>query len=222
VTVVRPPLRPDYRLRSLDIEPTEYQPATPARIDGSRRRRRRVPGIVTTAVLLAVAVLTALLLQRFVVQSFSVPGDAMAPALQAGDRLLAIRPGALAGPVKSGDIIVFRPWRSLPCASAGGRGGDLVLRVVALPGQTIWSAGSTIFVDGRPLRDRGWYDPRFGQLGSTPIARTALGPGQYYALADNRSDACDSRVFGPVPESSIVGRGIAIVGRYGHVFLRML
>jgi signal peptidase I len=92
-----------------------------------------------------------------------------------------------------------------------------VLRVVALPGETIWSVGDTIFVDGRPLSERGWYNPRFGQVGSTPIRSTTLASNQYFVLADNRSDACDSRVFGPISKSSIVGEGIAIVGRHGHV-----
>jgi signal peptidase I len=97
-----------------------------------------------------------------------------------------------------------------------------VLRVVALPGDTISSVGDTILVDGRPLRERGWYDPRFGQVGSTPIRSTTLAPGQYFVMADNRSDACDSRVFGPISKSSIVGEGIAIVGRHGHVFFGTL
>ena len=41
-------------------------------------------------------------------------------------------------------------------------------------------------------------------------------------LADNRSDACDSRDFGPISKSSVVGEGVAIVGRHGHVFLGTL
>jgi type IV secretory pathway protease TraF len=41
-------------------------------------------------------------------------------------------------------------------------------------------------------------------------------------MADNRSDSCDSRSFGPVLQSSIVGEGIAVVGRNGHVFLSTL
>jgi type IV secretory pathway protease TraF len=41
-------------------------------------------------------------------------------------------------------------------------------------------------------------------------------------LADNRSDACDSRAFGPISQASIVGEGMAIVVRGGHVFVRKL
>ena len=214
-TAVRLPQELDYRLRGLRSEPTDDVSATPARTD--HHQHRRGPLVAKMAVFLALAALTVLLLQTFVIQPFAVPGDAMAPTLQAGDRILVVKSGLLEGPVRGGEIVVFRPPRSLACTVVGGRGGDLVLRVVALPGQVIWSVGDTIFVDGRPLRERGWYDPRFGQVGSTPIRSTTLAPGQYFVMADNRSDACDSRVFGPISKSSIVGEGIAVVGRHGHV-----
>jgi signal peptidase I len=105
---------------------------------------------------------------------------------------------------------------------AGGGVGDLVLRVVAMPGQTIWSVSNTIFVDGRPLRERGWYDPHFGPVGWTPVPSTTLGQNQYFVMGDNRSLACDSRAFGPISRSSIVGKGIAIVVRRGHMFFGSL
>jgi type IV secretory pathway protease TraF len=41
-------------------------------------------------------------------------------------------------------------------------------------------------------------------------------------MGDNRSDACDSRLFGPITKSSVVGEGIAVVGRHGHVFFGTL
>lgn len=219
--VVRSP-KPDYRLRSLDTQPGRAVPTMSTRMGGWRTRRRAIPRIASAVCLLAVAALAALTVNGFVVQPYSVPGNAMTPTFQAGDRILVATPGVLAGPIRTGEIVVFRPRQDLPCSVVGARGGDLVRRVVALPGQTIWSVGNSIFVDGRPLRDSGWYDARFGPLGSTPIVSTKLGPGQFYVMTDNRSDACDSRAFGPISKSSIVGTGIAIVARDGHVFVRTL
>jgi signal peptidase I len=219
---VRSPQELDYRLRGLSTDPADYVPTAPTQPERRRRRpRRHGPLLAKVAVLLAVAALAAWVLQAFVVQPFSVPGVVMGPTLQAGDRILVVKSGLLEGPIRSGQIVVFRPSQFLPC-TVGGGGGDLVLRVVALPGQTIWSIDNTIFVDGRPLRERGWYDPRFGQVGSRPIPSTTLVRNQYFVMGDNRSDACDSRVFGPVSKSSIVGVGVAVVVRHGHVFLREL
>jgi signal peptidase I len=231
-TAVRLPQELDYRLRGLGVGPTEPVPSSPARTDKppappsrvalSQRSRRYGPFLVKLAIFLAVAAVAAWLLQAFLIQPFSVPGDAMAPTIQPGDRILVAKSGLIQSPIHSGEIVVFRPPRSLACAVAGGAGGDLVLRVVALPGQTIWSAGKTIYVDRRPWHDRSWYNPKFGPLGSTPIPRTTLRPNQYFVMGDNRSDACDSRVFGPIAKSSVVGVGIGIVMRHGHVFLRTL
>ena len=170
----------------------------------------------------AVAALAVVLLQAFVLQPFTVSGNAMAPTVRAGDRILALKWSLLESPIRRGEIVVFHPPRSLSCTVVGGRGGDLVLRVVALPGEVIRSVGDTVLVDGLPLRDRGWYDPRFGQVGSTPIRSTTLAPGQYFVMGDNRSDACDSRSFGPIPKSSVVGEAIAVIARSGHLFIKTL
>jgi len=174
------------------------------------------------AVFVAVAALAVVLLQAFVVQPFTVSGDAMTPTVQAGDRILVLKWSLLESPIRRGEIVVLHPPRSLPCTVVAGRGGDVVLRVVALPGEVIRSVGDTVLVDGRPLLKRAWYDPRFGQVGSTPIASTKLAPGQYFVMADNRSDACDSRLFGPISKSSVVGEGIAVIARSGHLFFKAL
>lgn len=213
-TAVRLPHELDYRLRGLGADPAEQPAAAPNQHHSGFRRGSL---LVKAGIFIALAALAVPLLQSFVVQPFAMPGNAMAPTIQAGDRILVLKSALLEGPIRGGEIVVFRAPESLPCTVVGGHAADLVLRVVARPGDTIWSVGDTIFVDGRALREPGWYDPRSGQLGSTPIRSTTLAPGQYFLLADNRSDACDSRAFGPISKSSVVGEGIAIVGRHGHV-----
>jgi signal peptidase I len=221
---VRLPQERDYRLRGLSLDPTGYVPTAPTRPERQRRRPRRLgPLLVRVAVPLVLAALAVWLLQAFVVQPFSMPGTAMMPALQPGDRIIVDKSSLLESPIHTGQVVVFHPPRFVPCTvQDSGSGGDLVLRVMALPGQTIWSIGGTIFVDGRPLREQGWYSPRSGEVGSRPIPSTTLAANQYYLLGDNRSVACDSRAFGPISGPSILGEGMAIVVRQGHVFLRKL
>jgi signal peptidase I len=219
---VRPPHKPDWRLQSLSTQSGHHHVPRPPDGTDQPRRRRRHPFLASAAVFIVVVALAAWLLQAFVIQPFAVPGQMMAPAIQAGDRILVVKLGLFADPIRAGEIIVLRSPRSATCTAAGGGGADLVLRVVALPGQTIWSLGNTIFVDGRPLHEQGWYDRRFGQIGPTPVPATTLARNQYFVMGDNRSQACDSRAFGPISKSSIVGQGIAIVVRHGHVYFQSL
>jgi signal peptidase I len=223
-TAVRSPHELDYRLRGLSLDPTGYVSTAPTRPDRHRRRSRPLGPLMARVVAFLIAAgLACWLLQAFVAQPFSVPGVAMSPALQPGDRILVVKAGLLESPIRSGQLVVLHPPRFLPCTVSGtASAGDLVLRVIALPGQTIWSIGDTIFVDGRPLHETGWYSPRSGPVGARPIASTTLGLGQYFVLGDNRSNACDSRAFGPVSKSSIVGEAVAIVARGGHLYLHKL
>ncbi len=197
---------------------TAAKPEPPAsRVRPSRRKYRRL--LAKWIVVLSLATLAAVFLRVSVFQPFSVPSVSMLPTLQVGDRILVVKSSALEGPVRGGDIVVFRQPRLLACSTGEGQAGDLVQRVIALPGDTIWSDGNRIYVDGRELHERGWYDALYGQLGSTPILRTKIPLGQYFVMGDNRSDACDSRAFGTIARSAIVGKVFAIVMRDGHPYI---
>jgi hypothetical protein len=81
---VRLPQELDYRLRGLGAEPTDQVPVTSVQTD--QPQHRRGPLLVKGAIFVAVAALAAVLLQSFVLQPYAVPGNAMSPALQGGDR----------------------------------------------------------------------------------------------------------------------------------------
>ena len=209
---------PDYRLRGLDLgtEANRPRPAIKARPRSKRRRQL----VFKWVLVLVVAAVGASLLRMSVVQPFSVPSSAMLPTLQPGDRILVVKSSRLAGAVRGGDIVVFRRPAYFPCsARAGSKVQDLVQRVVAVPGETIWSKGNRIYVNGRLLTERGWFDRKFGQVGPTPILLTKVPPGKYYVMGDNRSDSCDSRAFGTIAKASIVGKVFAIVLRHHHLYV---
>ena len=190
---------PDYRLRGLDLSRLDQgeAPARRARRVLPRRRyRRRL--VVRWILVLVVAGLAALVLRMSVFQPFSVPSAAMVPTLQMGDRILVVKSSGLAGPIHSGDIVVFRHPKLFACDTGQDQVGDLVQRVIGVPGDTIWSVGNEIYIDGKRLNEQGWYDSKYGQVGSTPVLRTKIPSGRYFVMGDNRSNSCDSRVFGPV------------------------
>jgi signal peptidase I len=164
------------------------------------------------------------LLRVTVIEPFSVPSTAMAmvPTLQPGDRILVVKARALTGPIHRGDIVVFHQPALSRCGGARSDSRDLVMRVIGLPGETIRSVGATIDIDGRPLREPGWYNPRSGQVGSAPIRRTTIPDGDYFVMGDNRTNSCDSRSFNAIPGTSIVGQVVAVVTRNGHPYLHIL
>ena len=118
------------------------------------------------AVALTTIVLVAVLLRLTLIAPFTVPSSAMSPTLQAGDRILVLRSSFLAGSIGRGDIIVFHRPAYFPCRGSG-TGQYLVQRVVALPGETIWSSHQTIYVDGKPMAEPRVVRPRprRGELG---------------------------------------------------------
>ncbi len=54
------------------------------------------------------------------------------------------------------------------------------------------------------------------------IVRTTVPAGHYFVMGDNRTDTCDSRTFGPIAESSIVGKVVATISRDGHLSVHVL
>ena len=213
----------DHRFRGLDVgeQDGDQSPTRPKASEQLRRRRRRRV-LTRAAVLLGLTVTVAVILRTAVVQPFSVPSSAMTPTLDAGDRILVVKAGLLMGPIKRGEIVVFRGPDISPCSTGPGDTRDLVKRVIGLPGETISSVGTTIEVDGRRLNEPGWYDVRSGPVGSTPIRRTTIPAGDYFVMGDSRTNSCDSRSFGPVPRSAIVGKVVAVLSRDGHPHFQLL
>jgi signal peptidase I len=178
---------------------------------------------VTTGwvIVLLVGTITGLVLRLVVLQPFSVTSSAMVPVLHKGDHIVVVTSSLLTGPVRRGDIVVFRQPAGAPC-TGDGPSDDVAERVVGLPGETVGSLGQVIYIDGRPLKDSTWYDHQFGRVNPGAIVLTTLGPDDYFMLGANPENSCDSRSFGAVPRSSILGRAVAVVMRGGRPYLHSL
>ncbi len=167
--------------------------------------------------MVVVAALIALLLRLFVVQTFYVPSGSMEPTLMPGDRMLVLKLGYS---LQRGAIVVFgHPPKETPGMCSGSGNDDLVKRIIGLPGETISSRGNTVYINGQPLSEP-WL-PKGQQLGEQ-ITPQKIPAGEYFMMGDNRTDSCDSRRWGPIPASLIVGRVFLIVWRDGHPDFKVL
>ena len=171
--------------------------------------------LIEWAIILVLVVGFTFLLRAFVIQTFSIPSGSMLPTLHVGDRIIVNKLSYDFHDVHRGDIVVFkRP----PLESQNY--SDLVKRVVGMPGETISSVNGKIYINGKVLSVP-WL-PAGPQSYTGPLASDAHpqfnmpGPvkipaGEYYVMGDNRTDSEDSRFFGPIPKSLIVGRAVAVV-----------
>ena len=175
--------------------------------EGRRRGRRWRRALAETAVIILLAALLAGLVRGFAFQTFFIPTSSMTPTLGVDDRVLVQKAFFNWRDVREGDIVVFTHPPLDTCAGSG----DLVKRVIALPGQTIYSSGNGIYINGRLLSEP--YLPHYDPLGP-PIASRQhpflVPPGEFYVLGDNRADSCDSRYWGPIEGSSIVGKVVLV------------
>ncbi|MGI8485066.1 MAG: signal peptidase I [Thermomicrobiales bacterium] len=98
-----------------------------------------------------------------------------------------------------GDVIVLTP----PVASKD----PYVKRVIGLPGETVTFYDGLVFINGEALTEsyiKGAITTcRHGQWCAVAVPMDSV-----YVLGDNRTNSSDSRVFGPVHESSIIGKAI--------------
>ncbi len=137
-------------------------------------------------------------------QVFSVLSGSMLPTLQIGDHVVVVKSGV----VHLGDIIVFKR----PPADIGTTDKYLIKRVIGLPGETISSRGNTVLIDGKLLKEP-WLRPLTGVCAETAenIPSTEIPPAHYYVLGDCRGDSADSRVWGTLAASLVLGKVIAII-----------
>lgn len=172
--------------------------------------------VLEYAAIVAVAVLAALAVQAWLVKPYRIPSESMADTLRPGDRVLVNRMVYRLHDPRRGDVIVFR-YPHDPAVI-------FIKRVVGLPGDILEVRDGRLYVNGREVEEPyvhhsgGRADPTVAQAaiaGSTlqdpwSLAEPYRVPaGNFFVMGDNRTDSDDSRDWGTVPRTAIVGEGLA-------------
>jgi signal peptidase I len=186
--------------------------ATCAVTDGGKSSPKGSKWLTESLFILLVAIGVAVLLRLFVVQTFFIPSGSMIPTLQVGDRIVVNKLSYHLHGVGRGDIVVFSRPPHENCA--GPPVSDLVKRVIGLPGDTISLNGrGYVEINGKRL-DESWLPrsvqgttyPGPGHTDFSLVHPYRVPASDYFVMGDARGDSCDSRFWGPISKSEIVGK----------------
>lgn len=168
------------------------------------RRRRRWPWVVASLsilVLLPCMVISCYWL--LALHGYRVNGPAMLPALSSGDLVTADKSAYLFSGPSRGDVIVFH-YPPDPTQL-------FIMRVIAIPGDTIKITTDQVVVDGVVL-----HEPYITQPVNPSVETITLKSGEYFVMGDNRPYSSDSRSWGPVPKDYIIGKALYAQGIQGY------
>lgn len=172
------------------------------RTPAQRRKRSARRWVVEWVVIILIALVVAFVVRTYVAQTFFVPSTSMYPTLKAGDRIVVDKLAYDLHSIHRGDIIVFkRP----PAEDCGGPVvPDLVKRVIGLPDETISARDGHVYITGKVLPEP-WL-PKVNSTYTANFGPVHVPSGQYFVMGDNRVNSCDSRMWGTVKRSYIVGK----------------
>lgn len=134
---------------------------------------------------------------HFTVQNYMVEGTSMQPSLNNNQFVLVNKLAYLFHAPERGDVIVFH-WPSDTTK-------DLIKRVIGLPGDTIVTTGDTVQVNGVVLKEP-YISAHVNPGGQKWVVPT----NDYFVLGDNRPVSDDSRDWGYVPRSYIIGKAVLV------------
>jgi signal peptidase I len=183
--------------------------------------RRRTPLAKSTAeiaesLMIAIA-LVFLVIKPFLVQSFYIPSESMVPTLEDDDRILVNKLVYRYENPQRGDIVVFKA----PMEATHGQDKDFIKRLIGFPGDIlrIKVLGTDpqnglpygdLVRNGKVLDEQYLEEPHHVEC--LPAARINLvkpykvPPGTVFMMGDNRNNSDDSRFWGALDRSRIIGK----------------
>lgn len=146
---------------------------------------------------LVIAAILTLGVHTYVAEARWIPSESMLPTLHVGDYLLVEKLSIKTSGIQHGDIIVF----NAPPASE--RKDVLIKRVIGLPGDNIAIKQGTVYINGAPLNE-----PYILEKAEHDFKPFTVPENSVFVMGDNRNNSYDSRFYGTVPVSNVIGKAI--------------
>jgi signal peptidase I len=208
------PEEPEPAAGSADPDEGEDEDQKPKGGSG-RLRRLFTRGLI----IIAIAAGAALLLRTWVVQPYYIPSASMEPTLHGcdncnDDHVLVDKISYRAHGVRVQDIVVFSRPTGLQVPDK-----VLIKRVIALAGDKVMAKKGQIYVNGLAIKEPYLNKDKscYARSPDENFRARSVPDGAVFVMGDNRCNSTDSRDFGAIPTSTIVGRAFAIIWPLGRL-----
>lgn len=178
-------------------------------------QRRGLLRFVREVIETLLLIVTIYALVNLATARFIVEGDSMLPTFETGQFLIVSRVHYLLGQPERGDIVVFHYPRDPD--------SDYIKRVIGVPGDVVEMRRQQVYVNGDALDEP--YIRELCNPMSCPDNTWQVEPNHYFVMGDNRNQSRDSRAFGLVERTYLVGEALirywppeawGIVNRLGY------
>lgn len=159
--------------------------------------RRVGRGAFDFAKTLVVAFVLAQLVMVGVAQAFQVEQYSMEPTLLPHDRVLVNKIIYRIREPNRGDVIVLRYPRD--------PNRNYIKRIVAVPGDVVEIKNGHLHVSGTPVQEMYLNGTPSGDFGPETVPAES-----FFVLGDNRNNSEDSRAFGSLSRTHVIGRAALI------------
>ncbi|HEX3737473.1 MAG TPA: signal peptidase I [Solirubrobacterales bacterium] len=187
--------------------------------------KSKAGGLIELVVIVALALGLALAIQAWIVKPYKIPSGSMEPTLDVGQRVLVNRFIYHLHEPHIGDIVVFHPPEGAesadecgvdvsdrePCPKATPRESsqNFIKRIVAVGGDTLSIKAGHPVVNGVEKKDEPYTNPCGAAPACSLPKAIKIPKGYFFMMGDNRGASDDSRFWGPIPKSWIIGEAFA-------------
>lgn len=153
-------------------------------------------------------------IRYFLIQPFVVEGSSMLPNFINSEYLLAEKLSYAVKPPIRGDVVIFK-YPKNPSV-------NFIKRVIGLPGETVTIENNTIKIinnshpDGFILDESKYLPSDIKTVTGEKVFSMTLKDNEYFVMGDNREHSSDSREWGVLPKTNIIGRAWLIIKPLDH------
>lgn len=161
--------------------------------------------LVDTAQTILIAASIFLVIYIFLFRPFQVSGDSMFPTYKDHQYILTNLIGLRFGDPKRGEVVVFH--------APPDKEKDFIKRIIGLPGEIILLQDGFVYINGNKLDESSYLGSGVKTFGGSFLKDNQpfkIPSSYYFVMGDNRAYSSDSREWGILKKSEIIGRSMLV------------